>query len=58
MIQRDNLKLFGKILKPLRRSQRKMIILLAQGIAWMTQAALLPLIGLNGILPFGCYWPQ
>jgi hypothetical protein len=42
MMQLDSLKVIGEILSPLRRSQSKTIILVIQGIAWMAQAASIP----------------
>jgi hypothetical protein len=42
MMRPDNLKVIGQILSPLRRSQSKTITLVIQGIAWMAQAASIP----------------
>lgn len=42
MMRTDNLKVIGQILRPLRRSQSKTITLVIQGIAWMAQAASIP----------------
>jgi len=42
MRQSENLKVIGQILSPLRRSQSKTITLVIQGIAWMAQAASIP----------------
>lgn len=39
MILEENVKVVDEILKPLRRSQRKVILLVVQGMAWMAQAA-------------------
>jgi len=39
MISKDHLRVVEEILKPLRGSQRKSILLVVQGIAWMAQAA-------------------
>ena len=42
MKQPNNLKVIGQMLSPLRRSQSKTITLVIQGIAWMAQAASIP----------------
>ena len=42
MMRPDNLKVIGQILSPLRRSQSKTITLVIEGIAWMAQAASIP----------------
>jgi hypothetical protein len=42
MMQSDSFKVIGQILSPLRRSQSKTITLVIQGIAWMAQAASIP----------------
>jgi len=39
MIPKDHLRVMGEMLKPLRGSQRKSVLLVVQGIAWMAQAA-------------------
>ncbi|MGB9700660.1 MAG: hypothetical protein ACPL5I_14890 [Thermodesulfobacteriota bacterium] len=39
MIRKENLKVLGEILEPLRKSQREIIKLVVQGIASMAQAA-------------------
>lgn len=42
MMRPDNLRVMGEILSLLRRSQSKTILLVVQGIAWMAQAASIP----------------
>jgi hypothetical protein len=39
----DNLKVLGQMLSPLRKSQSKTITLVIQGMAWMAQAASIPI---------------
>jgi hypothetical protein len=42
MMRPDNLQVIGQILSPLRRSQSKTITLVIEGMAWMAQAASIP----------------
>ena len=42
MMRLNNLEVIGQVLSPLRRSQSKTITLVIQGIAWMAQAASIP----------------